>query len=94
MFRRFGSQVTLVQRGQQLLPQEDIDVAEEVTKILEEDGLEVLLETSGAIDVRLGLSDGMSTEVLGGIKENEEVITGTEAGRQPAAGGGPRLRLF
>lgn len=45
MFRRFGSQVTIVQRGEQLLPREDPDVAEEVTKILREDGIEVLLET-------------------------------------------------
>ena len=46
MFRRFGSQVTIVQRGKQLLSQEDADVAEEVANILREDGIEVLLETA------------------------------------------------
>lgn len=46
MFRRFGSQVTIVQRGKQLLGQEDADVAEEVANILREDGIEVLLETA------------------------------------------------
>ncbi len=46
MFRRFGSKVTIVQRGKQLLPREDADIAEEVAKILREDGIEVLLETS------------------------------------------------
>lgn len=46
MFRRFGSRVTIVQRGTQLLPREDADVAQEVAKILREDGIEVLLETS------------------------------------------------
>ncbi|HEV3008351.1 MAG TPA: HlyD family efflux transporter periplasmic adaptor subunit [Burkholderiales bacterium] len=49
------------------------------------------------VDVRLGLSDGMSTEVLGGINENQEVIIGTADARasQPAAGGGlPRARFF
>ncbi len=45
MFRRFGSQVTIVQRGAQLLAREDSDVAEQVTDILREDGIEVLLET-------------------------------------------------
>jgi pyruvate/2-oxoglutarate dehydrogenase complex dihydrolipoamide dehydrogenase (E3) component len=45
MFRRFGSQVTVVQRGANLLAREDPDVAEEVAKIMREDGLEVLLET-------------------------------------------------
>lgn len=43
MFRRFGSRVTIVQSGPQLLAREDKDVAEEVTKILREDGVEILL---------------------------------------------------
>jgi pyruvate/2-oxoglutarate dehydrogenase complex dihydrolipoamide dehydrogenase (E3) component len=45
MFRRFGSAVTLVQRGKQLLSREDPDVAQEIHKILQEDGIEVLLQT-------------------------------------------------
>jgi pyruvate/2-oxoglutarate dehydrogenase complex dihydrolipoamide dehydrogenase (E3) component len=45
MFRRFGSEVTVVQRGRQLLSREDADVAEAVAEILREDGIEVLLET-------------------------------------------------
>ncbi len=45
MFRRFGSAVTIIQRHRQLLPQEDADVAEEVAKILREDGIEVLLDS-------------------------------------------------
>jgi pyruvate/2-oxoglutarate dehydrogenase complex dihydrolipoamide dehydrogenase (E3) component len=46
MFRRFGSQVTIVQRGKYLLNREDPDVAGEVAKIMREDGIEVLLETA------------------------------------------------
>lgn len=46
MFRRFGSRVTIIQRGDQLLSREDSDVAEAVAEILREDGIEVLLETS------------------------------------------------
>ena len=45
MFRRFGARVTIVQAGAQLLGQEDADVAEEVRKILQEDGIEVLLNS-------------------------------------------------
>jgi pyruvate/2-oxoglutarate dehydrogenase complex dihydrolipoamide dehydrogenase (E3) component len=45
MFRRFGSSVTVIQRGANLLAREDPDVAEEVAKIMREDGLEILLET-------------------------------------------------
>ncbi len=45
MFRRFGSRVTIIQRGKQLLNREDRDIAEEVTHILQEDGIEILLES-------------------------------------------------
>jgi pyruvate/2-oxoglutarate dehydrogenase complex dihydrolipoamide dehydrogenase (E3) component len=44
MFRRFGSRVTIVQSGRQLLKEEDPDIAEEVATILREDGIEILLQ--------------------------------------------------
>jgi pyruvate/2-oxoglutarate dehydrogenase complex dihydrolipoamide dehydrogenase (E3) component len=44
MFRRFGSQVSIVQRGPQLMDREDPDVAEAVREILVEDGLDVYLD--------------------------------------------------
>src|SRR5206468_757654 len=47
MFRRFGSRVTIVQRGTHLLAREDPDVADEVAKILREDGVEIVLDTQG-----------------------------------------------
>jgi pyruvate/2-oxoglutarate dehydrogenase complex dihydrolipoamide dehydrogenase (E3) component len=43
MFRRFGSQVSVVQRGPRLLSREDADVADAVADILREDGINVLL---------------------------------------------------
>ena len=43
LFRRFGSRVTIVQSGRQLLTQEDSDVAEEVAKILQQDGVDITL---------------------------------------------------
>lgn len=46
LFRRFGSRVTIVQSAGQLLTREDPDVAEEVTKILLEDGVEVILNAT------------------------------------------------
>ena len=45
MFRRYDSQVTLIERGKRLLAREDDDVAEEVAKILREDGIDVRLKT-------------------------------------------------
>ncbi len=44
MFRRFGSRVTIVQRGAHVLSREDPDVSEGVETILRDDGVEVLLE--------------------------------------------------
>jgi pyruvate/2-oxoglutarate dehydrogenase complex dihydrolipoamide dehydrogenase (E3) component len=68
MFRRFGSQVTVVQRGPRLLAREDADVADAVTDILREDGLTVLLETdavnfegSSPIRLRVRSTDGEHT---------------------------------
>jgi pyruvate/2-oxoglutarate dehydrogenase complex dihydrolipoamide dehydrogenase (E3) component len=45
MFRRFGARVTIVQSGAQLLGQEDADVAEAVLGILQEDGIQILLNS-------------------------------------------------
>ena len=44
MFRRFGSEVTILQRGGLLLGREDRDVAETVAEILGEDGIEIVFE--------------------------------------------------
>jgi len=55
MFRRFGSEVTIVQRGPQLLSREDADVADAVAEVLRDDGVEVLLRTSA---LRAGRGDG------------------------------------
>jgi pyruvate/2-oxoglutarate dehydrogenase complex dihydrolipoamide dehydrogenase (E3) component len=43
LFRRFGSRVTVAQRAAQLLRGEDADVAAEVLAILQQDGIDVLL---------------------------------------------------
>lgn len=45
IFRRLGSAVVMVQRGDRFLPNEDRDVAAEVRKVLEEDGIELLDDT-------------------------------------------------
>jgi len=69
MFRRFGSEVTVLNRGRQLLAREDADVAAEVAKILAEDGINVLLQTetsraelfNGGIRLSIRNRDGEST---------------------------------
>jgi pyruvate/2-oxoglutarate dehydrogenase complex dihydrolipoamide dehydrogenase (E3) component len=42
-YRRFGSRVTIIEPGGQLLGREDADVAEEMTRALSEEGVEILL---------------------------------------------------
>ncbi|PEG33379.1 mercuric reductase [Mycolicibacterium agri] len=46
MFRRFGSEVTLIHRGPRLLKNEDEDVSDEVAAILRDDGITVLTSSS------------------------------------------------
>ncbi len=43
MFRRFGSRVTILQRGPSLLAREDADISEAVAQIMREDGIDILL---------------------------------------------------
>jgi len=45
MFRRFGSKVTILQKSGQLLRREDTDIAEEVTKILQDEGVDIWFES-------------------------------------------------
>jgi pyruvate/2-oxoglutarate dehydrogenase complex dihydrolipoamide dehydrogenase (E3) component len=72
LFRRLGSRVTIIQSGNQLLNREDPDIADKVTRILRQDGIEIacnakatrLLHESGQIhlDVQRG---GSSTTYSG-----------------------------
>jgi pyruvate/2-oxoglutarate dehydrogenase complex dihydrolipoamide dehydrogenase (E3) component len=83
MFRRFGSRVTVVQRGRQLLPLEDEDVAGAVLDILHEDGIEVLL---GSQAVRAA-SHGSGVRLTVRTPEGERDLEGSHllraAGRVP-----------
>jgi pyruvate/2-oxoglutarate dehydrogenase complex dihydrolipoamide dehydrogenase (E3) component len=84
MFRRYGSHVTIIERGKQLLGREDSDVAEEVVKILREDGIDVRLgakasrvEKDKAGEIQL-IIDGDDGEVM--ISASHLLIA---AGRRP-----------
>jgi pyruvate/2-oxoglutarate dehydrogenase complex dihydrolipoamide dehydrogenase (E3) component len=43
MFRRFGSRVTIVHQGNQILPREDAEVAAELQRVLESEGIDFVL---------------------------------------------------
>ena len=84
MFRRFGSRVTIIQRGPQLLSREDSDVADEVAKILREDGIDVLLKTDTA---RVDAGPEGAIHLTVRAAEGERTISGSHllvaAGRTP-----------
>jgi pyruvate/2-oxoglutarate dehydrogenase complex dihydrolipoamide dehydrogenase (E3) component len=84
MFRRFGSEITIVQRGPQLLAREDADVAEAVADVLDEDGIEVLLETE-AQSARQDEGGGIQLTVSG--PSGNRTLSGSHllvaAGRPP-----------
>jgi pyruvate/2-oxoglutarate dehydrogenase complex dihydrolipoamide dehydrogenase (E3) component len=84
MFRRFGSEVTIIQRNVQLLVREDEDVAEEVTRILREEGITVLLETT---TLKAGQTTDGRVELTVRTPDGENTLTGSHvlaaAGRIP-----------
>jgi pyruvate/2-oxoglutarate dehydrogenase complex dihydrolipoamide dehydrogenase (E3) component len=84
MFSRFGSRVTVVQRPSQLLGREDQDVADEVAKIMREDGIEVLLNTQA---VRVDKAGDGRINLTVKTADGERALTGTHllaaAGRVP-----------
>lgn len=43
LFRRLGSRVSIIQSQGQLITHEDLDIAEEITKILRQDGIDIML---------------------------------------------------
>ena len=83
MFRRFGSQVTIVQRGARLLGREDADVSDEVAKIVREDGVEVLLNAQAQSVRRV---DGQ-IQLTVGLPSDQQQISGSHllvaTGRTP-----------
>src|SRR6266550_7041836 len=73
MFRRFGSEVTIVQQAKQLLGREDPDIADAVREVMEEDGIKVLLETKAVRVKRDGTKINLIVRTTGG----EQTLTGT-----------------
>lgn len=86
MFRRFGSRVTIIERGPQLLAREDPDVAAEIATILREDGVDVLVETQ-AHGIEQTAGGDLRLAVRGGPEGGTRVLTGSHllvaAGRVP-----------
>ncbi|KAL7782944.1 FAD/NAD(P)-binding domain-containing protein [Trichoderma ceciliae] len=61
LFRRLGAAVTVIQRGSQLLPREDADVAETMLRVLQEDGIQILLKATPTAIRDTGNGDSATT---------------------------------
>ncbi|HMH80300.1 MAG TPA: mercuric reductase [Candidatus Acidoferrum sp.] len=68
MFRRFGSRVTVVQSGAQLLSGEDPDIAEAVLRILRDDGIQVILDSKAARVAKIASDIELTVENSGKLQ--------------------------
>jgi pyruvate/2-oxoglutarate dehydrogenase complex dihydrolipoamide dehydrogenase (E3) component len=72
MYRRFGSEVTIIQRGPHLIPREDEDVSTAIREILEGEGIRILTDADatriedrgGQVTVSVN-AQGKALEVVG-----------------------------
>jgi pyruvate/2-oxoglutarate dehydrogenase complex dihydrolipoamide dehydrogenase (E3) component len=87
-YQRFGSRVTIVDHGPQLMHREDPDVSEEIFKVLRADGIDVVL---GAEAVKVEGVSGKSVRVTLRTASGEQVVEGSDilvaAGRIPNTAG-------
>ena len=95
MFRRFGSEVTIVQTGPRLMTTEDEDVSDEVAAILREDGITILtsatpvrVDPAGGGRLRLAVRTGDGERQLEGSHVLSAIgrLPNTEALAPDAAG--------
>lgn len=91
VFRRFGSKVTIIQRGDQLMPREDEDVANSIQEILEDEGITVMCaseaeavsDENGGIELTLATGDkvkGSHLLIATGRVPNSDTINPDAAG--------------
>jgi len=87
MFRRFGSKVTILEHADRFLAREDEDIADEIRKILEDEGIEIL---TGCDTRKVSRSDN-GVSVIVKMTDEEKNFTGSHiligAGRTPNTDG-------
>ena len=87
-YRRFGSRVTVIESGPQLMSREDRDVADEVQRILGDEGIQILVATATVnVHGRSGEEVSLTVRTASG----EQTIEGSDilvaAGRVPNTAG-------
>jgi pyruvate/2-oxoglutarate dehydrogenase complex dihydrolipoamide dehydrogenase (E3) component len=74
-YRRFGSRVTIIQHGPQLMTREDSDVADEVQRIFSDEGVHVLV---AAETLRVQGRSGEEVSLLARTSSGEQTIEGSD----------------
>lgn len=87
MFHRFGSHVTVVHRGDHLLSREDEDIAREVEKILEADGIRILNRARPVAARKRDDGLTLSVDIAGKQETFDADLLLVAAGRFPATDG-------
>ncbi|MEM6523700.1 MAG: mercuric reductase [Bacteroidota bacterium] len=82
VFKRLGSEVSVIQRGKQLMPNEDKDVADSVLGVLQGEGIEVHLQTAAK-----SITEDSSIRLIVESEGKERLIKGSHllvaTGRMP-----------
>jgi pyruvate/2-oxoglutarate dehydrogenase complex dihydrolipoamide dehydrogenase (E3) component len=87
MYRRFGSRVTILEQGEQILSREDADISEEMLRILQAEGINILTWA----EIHSVNQDGDDITVQTKVNEEEKRISCSHlliaAGRTPNTDG-------
>jgi pyruvate/2-oxoglutarate dehydrogenase complex dihydrolipoamide dehydrogenase (E3) component len=87
-YRRFGSRVMIIEYGPQLAGREDPDVADEIRRILSDEGIDILVATETR---RVQGRSGKDVSLLARTSSGEQAIEGSDilvaAGRTPNTAG-------
>jgi pyruvate/2-oxoglutarate dehydrogenase complex dihydrolipoamide dehydrogenase (E3) component len=87
-YRRFGSRVSVIQSDPQLMSREDPDVADEMRRLLSEEGIQVLLQAhTRAIDGQSGNEVGVTVHTSSGEQKLEGSDILVAVGRVPNTAG-------
>jgi pyruvate/2-oxoglutarate dehydrogenase complex dihydrolipoamide dehydrogenase (E3) component len=87
-YRRFGSRVTVIQSGPQLMSREDTDVADEMQRILSGEGIEVLVGAEVLqVHGRSGEQVSLTVRTTSGEQKIEASDILVASGRIPNTGG-------
>jgi pyruvate/2-oxoglutarate dehydrogenase complex dihydrolipoamide dehydrogenase (E3) component len=87
-YRRFGSEVTVIETGPQLMSREDMDVAQEIRRMLADEGIRILL---GAQIQNVAGRSGEGVSLTVRTSDGEQKVDGSDilvaAGRIPNTAG-------